>query len=97
LVTLGLIITLTMTAAVAPAAAAAAPPTLAQAREGSRDTFREGSLTGKVTDATGAVIVGASVSAVQSAASLRRDVATAADGTFVIERIAASARPRSRR
>jgi hypothetical protein len=72
LVTLGLIITLTLTATAVVRAQA-----------------REGSLTGKITDATGAVIVGASVFVVQNETNLRRDVVTAADGTFVIERLLA--------
>jgi hypothetical protein len=50
---------------------------------------REGSIGGKVTDATGAVIVGAAVAAVNPDTKLRREAVTAADGTFAIERLPA--------
>jgi iron complex outermembrane receptor protein len=48
-------------------------------------------LTGKVTDATGAVIVGATVTAINgdSDSRLRREATTTAEGTFVIERLPA--------
>lgn len=62
---------------------------LAAAGQASAQT--QSALTGTVTDATGAVIVGAAITVINggSDSPLRRETTTAADGTFVIERLPA--------
>jgi hypothetical protein len=64
---------------------------LAQATQGAG----QAALTGKVTDATGAVIVGATIAAAvvdgSSDSRFRREATTAADGAFVLDRLVVGA------
>jgi outer membrane receptor protein involved in Fe transport len=82
------VIAMALSVQTAFAETAFAETAFAQASQGAG----QAALTGKVTDATGAVIVGATVTAVaevnaNSDSRLRREATTGADGTFVLDRL----------
>ena len=88
-------ITLRLITVVVIAMAAFAQTTRAQAastQTASAQQAGQATLTGKVTDATGAMIVGATITATATSGSrsrAHREATTAADGTFVMERLPA--------